>query len=210
MNILKCFSEKACYLNVLSQTGYFFFHITDHFNSQFSSTYQNIWVANMWYEGKSRIHAEFSVWKLEVIKLWACSSNCDAFRLQPAVRCDRDVTVWPSHREAGESQVRGTRPETLQPSRVAVPRCSVTFRSTVVLPKRKTHVKRICHLPGFPLQAPNHTLCGRYQLVECKAEHGGLHRAGWGVWRCLAGQKGVPIRCCCVNWEYPAAEYITD
>lgn len=36
----------------------------------------------------------------------------------------------------------------------------------MALPKKmQIHVKRVCHLPGSPCRAPNHTLGDRYQSV---------------------------------------------
>ena len=160
MKIPKCFSEKACYLNVLSQTGDFSFHITAHFKTLSLSWltrtfgwlicgmcakagYMLSLVCKNW-RSLNREHAVQIVMPFLYSQLWGVTgtSPCGS------------RTGWLARAESVEHVQK-----TLQPSSVAVPRCSVTSRSTVALPKRKTHVKRICHLPGFPPPSPKpHTL----------------------------------------------------
>lgn len=92
------------------------------------------------------------------------------FNLKPTLTVgSSDVTVRLVMREAGEDRACGSHPETLQTSREAVRRCSISYKLMRPLPKRlnscEADLPPSWHSPPPTPRASNPSLCDMHLLV---------------------------------------------
>lgn len=80
----------------------------------------------------------------------------------------------------------------------------------MTLPVPKKEKIHSATLLAFPVETQTTCLVTGISWVQVELRTAASSRTDGGAQPCWAGGKGVAIRCCLVNREYPAAEAVTD